>query len=113
MNSESSSLYGIPLKLFKAKFSSPHPEGDEEVTAPKHPDAVEQTFQLYLTDAPSDDSDDIPIKVRLYPGGIMAVLVGDHACASTCSDERNMRILIIDWHHTCIIGVSETWLNVC
>jgi hypothetical protein len=113
MDSESSSLYNIPVKHFKAKFSCLQPEGDRGVTAPKHPDAVKQTFELYLTDAPTGDSDEIPIKVRLYPGGIMAVLVGDHACASTCSDERNMRILFIDWHHGCIIGVSETWLNVC
>jgi len=52
------------------------------------------------------------IKIRLYPGGLMAVLlVKAHDCTS-CESLRSSlsaSIIVYNWHHGKVIGVSVIW----
>jgi hypothetical protein len=43
---------------------------------------------------------------------MMGALIGDHACGSTCSDEQSTRLLIIDWHKACLLGVSVSGIRL-
>ena len=98
-------------KLVRARFMSPSLAGNPDGSSPKHPDAKFERVTIHIADNIPINTDHEPIKMRLYPGGLAAVLLaGGHDCGAKCSDSTlpSTRLVVFDWHRTTGLGVSES-----
>jgi len=97
-------------KLVRARFMSASLAGNPDGSSPKHPDAKFERVTVHVADNIRINTDHEPIKMRLYPGGLAAVLLaGAHDCGAKCSDSTlpSTRLVVFNWHNTTGLGVSE------
>jgi hypothetical protein len=104
-------------KVIRANFASL--AGNPDGSSSKHPDAKVQRVTLHIAENVHTGTDNEPIKIRLYPGGLAAVLLtGGHDCGTKCRDstlppEPVTRLVIFNWHSNTGLGVSDTWKSRC
>lgn len=100
---------GVRHKLVRARFMSPSLAGNPDGSSPKHPDAKFERVTVHVADNIRINTDHEPVKMRLYPGGLTAVLLaGGHDCGAKCSDSTlpSTRLVVFNWHSTTGLGVS-------
>jgi hypothetical protein len=96
-------------RLVRFKFTSPQLRAGSPGSS-KHPKAKAERVMLYLAQPTVADFEQDAIKVRLYPGGLVAVLlVDDHECGLSCSDSASLftRLVVWDWYQCAGLGVGQ------
>ena len=85
-------------------------ERDNPTVNWKHPDAKSGHFRFSTPGIEFEESELKDVKIRLHPGGLVAVLLGGgHKCSSRGSAKTTRvseRFLIYNWHRGTVLGVS-------
>jgi hypothetical protein len=96
-------------KLVRFKFTSPQLRAALPGSS-KHPKAKAERVSLSLPGPTVADFKEDSITVRLYPGGLVVVLlVDDHECGLSCSHSVSpiTRLVVWDWYQSAGLGVSQ------
>ena len=92
----------------RTRFLCPKASDAPEHDGVPHPDAKRPDLTIFIPDPGRMDSEIENIKVRLYPGGMAAVLMlGSHDCKTRCAG-ASTRIVVYNWHRSAGLGVSGT-----
>ena len=92
----------------RTRFLCPKASDAPEHDGVPHPDSKRRDLTIYISDLGRTDSEIENIKVRLYPGGMAAVLMLDSHDCKTRSAGASTRIVVYNWHRSAGLGVSGT-----